>query len=55
MICFEIEEIEKNKKKFISSHWKKNKKKDEGDGVPVRRFGRDFVVGGSRRFGFGIF
>ena len=26
-----------------------------GDGVSVRRFGRDFVVGGSRRFGFGIF
>ena len=26
MICFEIEEIEKNKKKFSSSHWKRNKK-----------------------------
>ncbi len=25
MICFEIEEIEKNKKKFISNHWEKNK------------------------------
>ena len=32
MICFEIEEIEKNKKKFISNHWEKNKKKDEGGG-----------------------
>ena len=32
MICFEIEEIEKNKKKFSSSHWKRNKKKDEGGG-----------------------
>ena len=32
MICFEIEEIEKNKKKFTSSHWKRNKKKDEGGG-----------------------
>tara|TARA_Y100000741_G_scaffold227650_1_gene173883 strand:- start:175 stop:375 length:201 start_codon:yes stop_codon:yes gene_type:complete len=32
MICFEIEEIEKNKKKFISHHWEKNKKKDEGGG-----------------------
>ena len=27
MICFEIEEIENNKKKFISKTWKKNKKK----------------------------
>ena len=27
MICFEIEEIEKNKKKFILNHWEKNKKK----------------------------
>ena len=27
MVCFEIEEIEKSKKKFISSHWEKNKKK----------------------------
>ena len=32
MVCFEIEEIEKNKKKFSSSHWKRNKKKDEGGG-----------------------
>ena len=32
MICFEIEEIEKNKKKFTSSHWKRSKKKDEGGG-----------------------
>ena len=32
MICFEIEEIEKNKKKFISNQWKKNEKKDEGGG-----------------------
>ena len=32
MVCFEIEEIEKSKKKFISSHWEKNKKKDEGGG-----------------------
>ena len=32
MVCFEIEEIENNKKKFISNHWKKNKKKDEGGG-----------------------
>ena len=32
MICFEIEEIEKNKKKFTSNHWKRNKKKDEGGG-----------------------
>ena len=32
MICFEIEEIEKNKKKFTSCHWEKNKKKDEGGG-----------------------
>ena len=32
MICFEIEEIEKNKKKFTSSNWKRNKKKDEGGG-----------------------
>ena len=32
LICFEIEEIEKNKKKFTSSHWKRSKKKDEGGG-----------------------
>ena len=32
MICFEIEEIEKNKKKFTSTHWKRSKKKDEGGG-----------------------
>ncbi len=32
MICFDIEEIEKNKKKFISNHWERNKKKDEGGG-----------------------
>jgi coproporphyrinogen III oxidase len=32
MICFEIEEIDKNKKKFTSSHWKRSKKKDEGGG-----------------------
>ena len=32
MVCFEIEEIENNKKKFTSNHWKKNKKKDEGGG-----------------------
>ena len=27
MICFEIEEIEKNKIKFISNNWQRNKKK----------------------------
>ena len=32
MICFDIEEIEKNKKKFISKHWERSKKKDEGGG-----------------------
>ena len=32
MICLEIEEIENNKKKFISNHWIRNKKKDEGGG-----------------------
>ena len=32
MVCFEIEEIENNKKKFISNHWEKNKKKNEGGG-----------------------
>ncbi len=32
MICFEIEEIEKNKKKFNSNNWRRNKKKDEGGG-----------------------
>ena len=32
MICFEIEEIEKNKIKFISNNWQRNKKKDEGGG-----------------------
>ena len=32
MICFEIEEIEKNKIKFISTHWNRSKKKDEGGG-----------------------
>ena len=31
-ICFDIEEIEKNKIKFISNHWERNKKKDEGGG-----------------------
>jgi len=32
MICFDMEEIENNKKKFISNHWERNKKKDEGGG-----------------------
>ena len=32
MICFEIEEIENNKKKFVSNNWRRNKKKDEGGG-----------------------
>ena len=32
MICLEIEEIESNKKKFISNNWIRNKKKDEGGG-----------------------
>ena len=32
MICFEIEEIEKNKIKFISTQWDRSKKKDEGGG-----------------------
>ena len=32
MICLDIEKIEKNKIKFISNNWKKNKKKDEGGG-----------------------
>jgi len=32
MVCFDIEKIEKNKIKFISNHWKRNKKKDEGGG-----------------------
>ena len=32
MICLDIEKIEKNKIKFISNHWKKNNKKDEGGG-----------------------
>ena len=32
MICFEIEEIEKNKIKFISTQWNRSKKKDEGGG-----------------------
>ena len=32
MICVEIEEIENNKKKFISNNWRRNKKKDEGGG-----------------------
>ncbi len=32
MICFEIEEIEKNKIRFISNNWQRNKKKDEGGG-----------------------
>ena len=27
MICFDIEEIENNKKKFISNNWERNKKK----------------------------
>jgi len=32
MICFEIEKIEKNKKKFISKNWLRNNKKNEGGG-----------------------
>ena len=32
MICFEIEKIEKNKKKFISKNWLRNSRKDEGGG-----------------------
>ena len=32
VICFEIEKIEKNKKKFISKNWLRSKKKDEGGG-----------------------
>ena len=32
MICFEIEKIEKNKKKFISKNWLKSDRKDEGGG-----------------------
>ena len=29
MVCFEIEEIEKSKKKFISNHWEKKMKEVE--------------------------
>ena len=32
VICFDIEEIEKNSKKFVSKEWKRNNKKDEGGG-----------------------
>ena len=32
MICLEIEEIENNKKKFVSKQWIRNKKRDEGGG-----------------------
>ena len=32
MVCFDIEEIENNKIKFISNHWKKSQTKDEGGG-----------------------
>ena len=32
MICFDIEEIEKDNKKFVSSSWEKNKVRDEGGG-----------------------
>tara|TARA_B100000700_G_scaffold8088_1_gene8471 strand:- start:4915 stop:5742 length:828 start_codon:yes stop_codon:yes gene_type:complete len=31
-ICFDIQEIENNKIKFISNHWKRNDKKNEGGG-----------------------
>ena len=31
MICREIEELEEQKK-FVSTQWKRNKKKDEGGG-----------------------
>ena len=31
-ICFDIEEIEKNKIKFVSNNWQKSKKKHEGGG-----------------------
>ena len=31
-ICFDIEEIEKNKIKFASNHWERNDKKNEGGG-----------------------
>ena len=31
-ICFDIEEIEKNKRKFVCKDWLRNKKKDEGGG-----------------------
>ena len=32
IICNDIEKLEKNKKKFISKTWTKNKIKDEGGG-----------------------
>ncbi len=32
IICYEIEEIENNSKKFITKKWIRNKKKDEGGG-----------------------
>ena len=32
MICLEIEKIEKNKVRFVSTNWHKNKIKDEGGG-----------------------
>ena len=32
VICFDIEELEKNSLKFESTEWKKNNKKDEGGG-----------------------
>ena len=32
MICFDIEEIENKKNKFIAHSWKRNKKKDQGGG-----------------------
>ena len=31
-ICFDIEEIEKNKIKFVSNHWERNNKRNEGGG-----------------------
>ena len=32
VICFDIEELEQKSKKFESTEWKKNNKKDEGGG-----------------------
>ena len=32
VICYDIEEIEKKTKKFTSTEWQRNKKKDEGGG-----------------------